>query len=59
MARLVTKKYKKETFYEFLDARKKTWKYMFNVLILASLLSYPTPLLDKIKQMHLNEEQKE
>jgi len=54
MARLVTKKYKQEVFYEFLVARKKTWRYMFAVLITASLIGYPTPLLEKIKQMDLS-----
>lgn len=54
MARMVTKKYKKETFYEFLSARKKTWRAMFFVLILGSLMAYPTPIIPKIKRMGLS-----
>jgi dolichol kinase len=51
MASLITKRYKKEAFYEFLSARKKTWRQMFAVLICGALLSYPTPILKKIKDM--------
>jgi len=54
MARMVTKKYKKETFYEFLSARKKTWRAMFFVLILGALMAYPTPIIPKIKRMGLS-----
>jgi hypothetical protein len=32
---------------------------MFAVLIIASLLSYPTPLLEKVKLMDLDTNQKE
>lgn len=56
MARLVTKRYKKEAFYEFLSARKKTWYYMFIMLMIVALLQYPTPILEKIKLMHLSYE---
>jgi hypothetical protein len=49
MARIVTKKYKKETFYEFLAARKKTWRAMFFVLICGALIAYPTPIIGKIR----------
>lgn len=59
MARLVTKKYKKETFYVFLSARRATWTAMFCILITAALLGYPTPLLNKIKKMSLDHRQKE
>jgi hypothetical protein len=59
MARLVTRNYKKSVFYEFLNARRETWRIMFAILITASLLGYPTPLLNKIKQMDLDHEQKE
>jgi len=51
---MVTKKYKKETFYEFLSARKKTWRAMFFVLILGALMAYPTPIIPKIKRMGLS-----
>ena len=51
MASLVTKRYKKEAFYEFLQARKKTWRQLFAVLILGALLSYPTPILNKLKEL--------
>ena len=54
IARLVTKRYKKEAFYEYLALRKKAWRYMFGLLIFASLLQYPTPLIDKIRKMDLD-----
>jgi hypothetical protein len=57
MARLVTKKYKKEAFYEYLAMRKKTWRFMFAILIIASLLQYPTPIIDKIRKMPLDTKQ--
>lgn len=59
MARLVTKKYKKETFYVFLNARRLTWRIMFAILITAALLGYPTQLLNNIKKMNLDDNQKE
>jgi hypothetical protein len=55
MARMVTKRYKKEAFYEYLAMRKKTWRYMFAILIIASLLQYPTPIIDKIRKMDLTQ----
>lgn len=55
MARMITKRYKKEAFYEFLAMRKKTWRYLFAILIIGSLLQYPTPLLDKVRKMNLND----
>ena len=57
MARIITKRYKKEAFYEYLAMRKKTWRYMFGLLIIASLLQYPTPLIDKIRKMDLSVKQ--
>jgi hypothetical protein len=57
MARLVTKRYKKEAFYEFLSARRKTWQWMFGVLIVGALLQYPTPIIQKIKKLELNDGQ--
>lgn len=59
MARLVTRNYKKETFYEFLAARRYTWSAMFAVLITAALLGYPTPLLNNVKKMNLDINQRE
>jgi hypothetical protein len=58
MARIITKRYKKEAFYEYLAMRKKTWRYMFGLLIIASLFQYPTPLIDKIRKMGLSEEER-
>ena len=59
MARLVTRNYKKETFYEFLAARRSTWSAMFAVFITAALLSYPLTLLNNIKKMNLDHNQRE
>jgi len=58
MARLVTKRYKKEAFFEFLSSRRRVWGQMFLVLILGALLMYPSPLIEKIKLMHLDKEQR-
>lgn len=38
MARMVTRMYKGDAFYEFLAMRKKVWRFMFALLIIASLL---------------------
>ena len=56
MARIITKRYKKEAFYEYLAMRKKTWRYMFSLLIFASLLQYPTPIINKVRKLDLNKE---
>lgn len=56
MAKLVTKRYKQESFNEFLRYRRTTWNIMFIVLIAGALLQYPTPIIQKIKQMELDKE---
>jgi hypothetical protein len=60
MAKMVTKRFKKEAFYEFLEARRKTWYWLFAVLIIQVLLSYPTPIIQKFKDpmMGLNDKQR-
>ena len=58
MARLVTKRYKKEAFFEFLSSRRRVWWQMFAALIMGALLMYPSPLIEKIKMMHLDDGQK-
>ena len=54
MARIVTKMYKQEAFFEFLSMRKKIWRFMFALLIIATLLQYPTPIIEKIRKMDLD-----
>lgn len=49
MARLITKRYKKEASFQFLEARKTAWRRLFTALILVSLLAYPTPILLKVR----------
>jgi len=51
---MVTKRYKEDAFYEFLAMRKKVWRFMFGLLIIASLLQYPSPVINKIRKMDLD-----
>lgn len=53
MAKLVTKRYKKEAHYEFLRSRRQAWNRLFTILIIFALLEYPTPILGKLKQINI------
>ena len=45
MAQLITKRFKNDTFYEFLSLRYKIWNLQFFVLILCSVIGFPTAVL--------------
>ena len=56
---MITKRYKKGAFFEFLDIRHKLWKVQFFMLIVCSSVAFGSTLLQLIKEkcMVYDEEQ--
>lgn len=49
MAQLITKRYKNEAFYEFIDLRRKFWNIQFSILIFCLCITFPTTLIELYK----------
>lgn len=56
MAGLVTKRYKNESFYTFLDVRMKIWNIQFVVLTIVVIASFPMVLLDTVRQKLIDDD---
>jgi hypothetical protein len=50
MASIITKKYKSESFAEFLNLRYSLWNWQFVVFIVAICIGYPTELLYRVAE---------
>jgi hypothetical protein len=50
MASIITKKYKSESFAEFLNLRYALWNWQFLVFIVAICIGYPTELLYRVAE---------
>ena len=50
MAQLITKRYKNEAFYDFIDLRRKFWNFQFTILIICLCITFPTTLIDLYRQ---------
>ena len=42
---MITKDYKIGSFFEFLQLRKRIWKFQFDVMLVVACLGFPTTLL--------------
>jgi hypothetical protein len=49
-AKMITKKYKKGAFFEFLDIRHKLWKLQFFVLVLVSSIAFGSTILQLVRE---------
>jgi len=49
MAQLITKRYKNEAFYDFIELRRKFWNVQFTMLIFCLCITFPTTLLELYK----------
>lgn len=49
-AKMITKRYKKGAFFEFLDIRHKLWKLQFFMLILVSSIAFGSTILQLIRE---------
>jgi hypothetical protein len=56
MAELISKRYKNDSFYVFLDVRQRIWNIQFTVLAFVVIIAYPMVLLDTVRQKLIEKE---
>lgn len=56
MSTMVSKKYTKGAFFEFLHIRHKIWRIQITVFIICCILGFPTTILSSIRQKLVNYE---
>jgi fatty acid desaturase len=57
MANMITKKFKVKTSFEYLKIRQRIWKFQMILLVVVSIIGFPTTLIQKIrrKELHLSD----
>ena len=54
MANMITKKFKVKSSFEYLKIRQRIWKFQMYLLVIVSIIGFPTTLVQKIRRKELS-----